>query len=411
MDSLTQIVLGAAVGEAVLGRKLGNRALLWGAIAGTIPDLDVIPGAFMEPIDNLIFHRGATHSLLFAFIAPVFFSWLATRFYTSGLHQVKGYKWFQTVLALGLPLVPAGLLFLSAFRTSSFYSGLIATVLLAVAFLMWRYFKRNYLYKELSEVNVSFTSWYIMFFFGFLTHTLLDCFTTYGTMLLWPFSDARISWDGVNVIDPFYTVPLMICLLIAMNYHRSSLTRRIWNAAGLTVSTGYLFLGLFLQSRMLDRFDSLLQADQIQYSRMMCTPTILNNMLWYCLADTETGFVNTYISFLDDPDYSYCLNHVESAPPNSTDLAQSRAFKTLDWFSNGYYQLVENDLSGTLIYRDLRFGNFDFYCTKSEDFIFEFHLDRDSEGEWQLEQKDFQPDERTWILFQSFLGRVAGKRE
>ena len=42
MDSLTQIVLGAAVGEATLGRKVGNKALLWGAIAGTIPDLDVV---------------------------------------------------------------------------------------------------------------------------------------------------------------------------------------------------------------------------------------------------------------------------------------------------------------------------------------------------------------------------------
>ena len=41
MDSVTQIALGAAVGEAVLGRKIGNRAMLWGAIAGTLPDLDV----------------------------------------------------------------------------------------------------------------------------------------------------------------------------------------------------------------------------------------------------------------------------------------------------------------------------------------------------------------------------------
>jgi len=41
MDSLTQIVLGGAIGELVAGRKMGNRAVLWGAIAGTIPDLNV----------------------------------------------------------------------------------------------------------------------------------------------------------------------------------------------------------------------------------------------------------------------------------------------------------------------------------------------------------------------------------
>jgi len=44
MDSLTQIVLGAACGEIALGKKIGNKALLFGAIGGTIPDLDVILG-------------------------------------------------------------------------------------------------------------------------------------------------------------------------------------------------------------------------------------------------------------------------------------------------------------------------------------------------------------------------------
>lgn len=411
MDSLTQIVLGATVGEAVLGKKLGNRAVLWGAIAGTIPDLDVIPGLFMEPIDNLIFHRGATHSLLFAFVAPIFFSWLATRFYSSGLHQVKGYKWFQTVLALALPLVPAGLLFLTAFRTSSFYSGVAATGLLVLAFFMWRYFKRNYLYKELSVVDISFGSWYVMFLLGFVTHTLLDCFTTYGTMLLWPFSDVRISWDAVNVIDPFYTLPLMICLLVAMNFHRHSRTRRIWTAIGLGVSTGYLLLGLFFQGKMLDRFEAMLQEEQIGHTRMMCTPTVFNNMLWYCLAETEEGYVNTYISMLDKADYPYCLNQISTTLPKSESLAESKAFTTLVWFSNGYYQLVDDGPSETVIYRDLRFGNFDLYCENREDFVFEFLIEKNDSGEWQLRQREFQPDDQMWELFQSFLGRAVGKEK
>ncbi|MCC7301183.1 MAG: metal-dependent hydrolase [Bacteroidia bacterium] len=72
MDSLTQIVLGAACGEAVLGRKAGNKALLWGAIGGTIPDLDVFLNPFFHPVDALFVHRGFSHSLLFAFlVAPV----------------------------------------------------------------------------------------------------------------------------------------------------------------------------------------------------------------------------------------------------------------------------------------------------------------------------------------------------
>ncbi|MAC96719.1 MAG: metal-dependent hydrolase [Flavobacteriales bacterium] len=72
MDSLTQIVLGGAVGEAVLGKKVGNKAVLWGAIGGTIPDLDTIPGQFMDTVSRLEVHRGFSHSIVFALlIAPL----------------------------------------------------------------------------------------------------------------------------------------------------------------------------------------------------------------------------------------------------------------------------------------------------------------------------------------------------
>lgn len=71
MDSLTHIVLGAAIGEVVLGKKIGNRALIWGAIGETIPDLDVLGNFFLNPTEALAFHRGITHSILFAVIAPL----------------------------------------------------------------------------------------------------------------------------------------------------------------------------------------------------------------------------------------------------------------------------------------------------------------------------------------------------
>ena len=63
MDSLTQIILGAAVGEAVLGKKVGNKAMLYGAIAGTVPDLDVLASFFTDKVTALYIHRGFTHSI------------------------------------------------------------------------------------------------------------------------------------------------------------------------------------------------------------------------------------------------------------------------------------------------------------------------------------------------------------
>lgn len=69
MDLLTQGILGAAVGEAVLGRKVGNKAPLWGAVGGIVPDLDTLANPFLSDVHELIFHRGITHSIFFAVVA------------------------------------------------------------------------------------------------------------------------------------------------------------------------------------------------------------------------------------------------------------------------------------------------------------------------------------------------------
>lgn len=81
MDSLTQIALGAAIGELTLGRKIGYKAALWGGFAGTLPDLDVLFGLFLDPVDYLHIHRGFSHSVFFAFIAAPLLALIVTRFF------------------------------------------------------------------------------------------------------------------------------------------------------------------------------------------------------------------------------------------------------------------------------------------------------------------------------------------
>jgi len=90
MDSLTQIVLGAAVGEVVLGKKVGNKAMLYGAIAGTIPDLDVIASNFTDTTKALAFHRGFTHSVVFSAVFAPLFGWLVSRY--EKYKDVKGWS-------------------------------------------------------------------------------------------------------------------------------------------------------------------------------------------------------------------------------------------------------------------------------------------------------------------------------
>jgi len=77
LDSLTQIVLGASVGEVVLGKKVGNKAILWGAIAGTLPDLDVLLRYFTDEISSTQMHRGFSHSIVFAVLIAPLLGWIA----------------------------------------------------------------------------------------------------------------------------------------------------------------------------------------------------------------------------------------------------------------------------------------------------------------------------------------------
>src|SRR5690606_12818829 len=94
MDSVTQIVLGAAVGEKVLGEKIGNKALLYGAIAGTIPDLDVYVGKLFDPITAIEIHRGFSHSILFFVLLSPLLGWLTSKIERKSGVGFKKATWF-----------------------------------------------------------------------------------------------------------------------------------------------------------------------------------------------------------------------------------------------------------------------------------------------------------------------------
>lgn len=140
MDSLTQIVLGAACGEVALGKKIGNKALLFGAIGGTIPDLDVFVGSwiFQNEIDTMAFHRGFMHSIVFAILASFFLGFIVHKLYNT---------------------------------------------------------------KSRKDTTTR-KDWIILFFLSIFTHPLLDSFTPYGTQLFLPFSNYRVALNTISVVDP-----------------------------------------------------------------------------------------------------------------------------------------------------------------------------------------------------------------
>lgn len=99
MDSLTQIVLGAAVGEIVLGKKAGNKGQLFGAIAGTLPDLDILSKIwYPDDLSEIITHRAYTHSLFVHILAAFPLAWLTYR----GFKRKYSYKDWYLLWGLGL---------------------------------------------------------------------------------------------------------------------------------------------------------------------------------------------------------------------------------------------------------------------------------------------------------------------
>ncbi|MEM9023888.1 MAG: metal-dependent hydrolase, partial [Bacteroidota bacterium] len=93
------------MGEAVLGKKVGNRAPLWGAIAGTIPDLDVVATPFLSTVDGALFHRGFSHSMLFAVLLAPLLGWLIHRIYRQRKGSWRGWAWLSFWALVTHPLL------------------------------------------------------------------------------------------------------------------------------------------------------------------------------------------------------------------------------------------------------------------------------------------------------------------
>ena len=330
MDSVTQIVLGAAVGEAVLGKKMGNKAIICGGIAGTIPDLDILFSPFMSEVDSLAFHRGISHSLLFSVIGGVFFGWLAFRF-----------------------------------------------------------FNRKTQLSGSDKSNGSLRQWQWLFFLGLSTHSLLDTFTMYGTQLLAPFSDYRFAFNSISVADVFYTVPFIFCLTIAAFCKKGSRRRSLWNYTGLTISSLYLIFTLVNKSIITAKFESALQEQSIPHKNAIVGPVLLTNFLWNITVDGGAAYYSGKYSWFDKSSIKF--DRIEKNHELIKDNNLDRTVNILRWFTKGYYNVVSLGPDKIQI-NDLRYGTFD-NPNLSKVYIFRFELVELPQGAYKMLNSEGGPPE------------------
>jgi len=280
MDSLTQIALGIATTELCAGRQLGRKSFLYGAVLGTIPDLDVVAGQFLDPVDGVAIHRGFSHSLVFFILASPVLGWIITK---------------------------------------------------------------------IEKGNINFRKAVILSFLCLLTHVLLDLFTSWGTQVFWPLPH-RIALKTIFVIDPLYTLPLLVSLILA--WRKPLPLRKKYVLAGVYISSFYLLITCGLKLYATQQFKTALAEQNIEYEALIVKPAAFNTILWNANSATKDAYLLGDFSLFDTQPVTF--NEYSKNNELARELAGNPDFEKLKRISEGWFIVTRED--GSYYFNDLRFG-------------------------------------------------------
>lgn len=203
--------------------------------------------------------------------------------------------------------------------------------------------------------------WLLAVWLTLFTHPLLDLMTVYGTQLLRPFSSHPFGVGSVFIIDPLYTVPLLVGLVWTL---RSGRTRA--NVVGLALATAYLGWGAAVQQHVTAVARESLRAQGIVAERLLVTPTAFNSVLWRVVAVTPTDFHEGFYSLLDaDPEPGVPAIRFERFDRGAATIVRWQghwAVPRIAAFSHGFYKMREEKKEGGRVWlTDLRMGQEPYY--------------------------------------------------
>ncbi|MEM9068998.1 MAG: metal-dependent hydrolase [Myxococcota bacterium] len=284
MDSFTQIALGATVAEVGFRKQLGGRAVLWGGFCGLVPDLDIALVA-LDPWNEIIHHRGASHSFLMLTLFTPLFGWL-------GAKIGKGRGTWKT--------------------------------------------------------------WSHLSFWSLVTHPMLDIFTSFGTQVFWPITNRRYAWDGASIVDPVYTLPLLVVLVLALKRGDPPRWRRRFSAVVLGLTTAYLVFGTAMMSIAKSRAEAQLAENGFEATHLRVLPAIGTNLLFRVVArDVGSARRIGYVSVLSDQPIRFaCADSDDSE--RAAELLDSKGGRIFNWFADEL--LLLRNVDGEMQLVDLRFG-------------------------------------------------------
>ena len=248
----------------------------------------------------------------------------------------------------------------------------IGAIVCAVAF--WPFVRRHMSFKA-----VWFTA-----LVGYATHGLLDACTTYGTLLLWPFSDARIAWNTISVVDPLFTLPLLGFAITAA-LRKSQLIGRL----GMAWVAFYLSIGVIQEERALAAGEALAAQRGHAPAIVSAKPSFGNLLLWKTVYEYGDQFWVDAVRAGDsvtiiEGEHVERLNLTAAFPWLDAKSQQARDVERFRWFSNDYLAIDRDDPS---LIVDMRYS----------------HLPNEIQGLWGIRlNPDASVDEHvTWIARRS----------
>ena len=188
----------------------------------------------------------------------------------------------------------------------------------------------------LFKKSMSLRTIYMASFLGYATHGLLDACTSYGTLLFWPFSNERVTWNNISIIDPLFTIPVLILIGIAIKTRK-----KIFSFFAIGWIIFYLSLGFVQYERASSAAIELAKSRGHVAERMTLKPSFGNLILWKSIYQHEETFYVDAIRIVQSTtlclgenirvfDYQYHLPDIDKDSQQRKDIERFR------WFSQDY---------------------------------------------------------------------------
>ncbi len=150
--------------------------------------------------------------------------------------------------------------------------------------------------RYLSRSDARKRDWIGLAFLSLITHPIIDWFTTYGTSLAWPFSDRRFAIDALPIIDPVFSLPLLIVTVLGLYFRNGSARMQTFAGIALAAASIYAFSGWHTSQTLIERGSKIFQAAGFAPVEVRAMPTFLNTVVYRVVGrDANDRFMVTYL--------------------------------------------------------------------------------------------------------------------